>query len=131
LGLFDPILVEIVVETDDKVVADTVGRCPQVTAGSHHTFQHLFFLCVNRLKTLNFLAFGYRDRRCTFQQLPCLISINLLFARINNFSCFNFDVLKKLLSIFAGGSPLAQIGPINLHGVLLFQVIGGWITEKS
>jgi hypothetical protein len=45
--------------------------------------------------------------------------INLVLAGIDSFFDPNISLLKKLLSFFARSSTLAQIGPINLHILLL------------
>ena len=117
--LFDPVGVEIGVEADNELILDPISRGAQVAAGPHHLLQERFFVGRDRFKALKLFPFGDRDRLGLLQQPPGFIRTNPGGTRINNLFRCNLFLLKKLLSIFTGRSPLAQVCPIDLHACLL------------
>lgn len=94
-------------EADHEAVAATQGRCTQVTARSHGMAQDLLLVVLVRCKVDNFFPLGDADLFCSLKQLPGLLRVDPVVFCIDPLRDRNIPVLKKLLSLVAGGSALA------------------------
>lgn len=123
--LLNPVLIEFRIKADDEVIADPVGGGAQVAAWPHRPFEDRLFFSGDLVELLELFTLGDGDAAGILQQAPGRRFVEAFLARINDFLRFNLFIPKKLLGIGAGRSALAQIGPIDLHPLLLLQV-GLW-----
>jgi hypothetical protein len=70
-------------------------------------------------KVLHFLPLGDGYGFCRFQQFPGSLLVKAGLLGIDDLFGRDLFGLKKLLSIFTGGSTFAQISPVDLHSCFL------------
>lgn len=120
--LLHPVGIQLRVEADHVILADPVGRGTQVTARPHRPLQDLLLFPGDLVETLKLLPLGDGYRLCALEDVPDLVRIVTGGPGIDNFMRFELFFPKKLLGIFAGRSALAQVGPIDVHLLLLWLV---------
>ena len=119
VGSLYPFVIQISVETDDNAVLDPVGRCAQIATRSHRLLQDVLLLIGHGGKVLDLLPLGNSYGLGCFQQFPGGLLVKLGLLGVDDFLGDNLSGLKKLLSIFAGGSALAQVSPVDFHSCVL------------
>lgn len=114
-----PVFIQIGVEADDEAVLDPIGRCAQVAARPHRLLQDRLLIVGRGVKVLDLLPLGNGHVLCSFQQCPGGILVKAGLLGIDDFLGTDVLGLKKLLSIFTGGSTFPQVGPVDFHNSLL------------
>ncbi len=115
----DPVFIKLCVEADDEAVLDPVGRCAQVSARPHRLGQDRLLTVGRSSEVLHLLPLGNSHGFCRFQQFPRGVLVKAGLLGIDDLFGTDLFGLKKLLSIFTGGSTFAQVGPIDFHNDLL------------
>lgn len=106
-GLFQPLGIELGVETDNKIILNPKGRGPQIAARSHHLLQYRSLFLPDMFKPLHLFPLGHGDRAGRFQQFPSLLGVIAGSAGIDDLLRSDLPVPKKLLGIGAGRSAFA------------------------
>ena len=114
-----PVFVKLGVEADDEAVLDPVGRCAQVAARPHRLGQDRLLTVGSSSEVLHLLSLGNSHGFCCFQQFPGGVLVKAGLLGIDDLFGTDLFGLKKLLSIFTGGSTFAKVSPIDFHNDLL------------
>jgi hypothetical protein len=119
VGSLHPVVIQLCVETDDYAILDPVGWGAQVAARPHGLLQDFLLLLRHCGKVLYLLPLGDSYGLGCSQQFPGGLFVKAGLLGVDDFLGGNLSGLKKLLSIFTGGSALAQVGPVDLHSFFL------------
>jgi hypothetical protein len=108
------VLVQIGVEADNKAVSHPEGGCPQVAAGPHGLLQDEVLFIPAGIEGLHLFSLCRGDAFGGGQQFPGRRLVDFLLARIGGLVDGDAGPLQRCQRFFTGGSPLPQIGPVDL-----------------